>query len=169
MLQIPKAVVQIPEQDPQGMGSIYFSLENQISLVQASQRPDNTIKMHWKECFCSVIKSMNKAHTDINENTIGEELNIHSFARWMRINHLSFPKNKKKTREQRGMHIALEEKKKKTKSRLIQNFKHSIHLKNNKKLTPPHPHLLKVIKQLLLRQFSQNKLFEYSKSRKWNF
>lgn len=45
MLQIPKAVVQILEQDPQGMGSIYFSLENQISLVQASQRPDNTIKM----------------------------------------------------------------------------------------------------------------------------
>lgn len=44
MLQIPKAVVQIPEQDPQGMGSIYFSLENQISLVQASQTPDKTIK-----------------------------------------------------------------------------------------------------------------------------
>ena len=68
MLQIPKADVQIPEQDPQGMGSIYFSLENQISLVQASQRPDNTIKMHWKECFCLVIKTMNKAHMDIYKN-----------------------------------------------------------------------------------------------------
>jgi len=68
MLQIPKADVQIPEQDPQGMGSIYFSLENQISLVQASQRPDNTIKMHWKECFRLDIKSMNKAHMDIYKN-----------------------------------------------------------------------------------------------------
>lgn len=43
MLQIPKAVVQTPEQGPQGMGSIYFSLENQISLVQASQIPVETI------------------------------------------------------------------------------------------------------------------------------
>lgn len=52
MLQIPKAVVQTPEQGPQGMGSIYFSLENQISLVQASQIPDQTIQMHSKEGFC---------------------------------------------------------------------------------------------------------------------
>lgn len=65
MLQIPKAVVQIHEQDPQGMGSIYFSLENQINLVQASQRPDNTIKMRWKECFHSVSRSMNKSHMDM--------------------------------------------------------------------------------------------------------
>lgn len=41
MLQIPKAVVQFPEQDPQGMGGIYFSLGNQINLVQASQTPDH--------------------------------------------------------------------------------------------------------------------------------
>lgn len=64
MLQIPKAVVQIPEQDPQGMGSIYFSLENQISLVQASQTPDNTIKMHTKEGSCLVPSCMNKEHMD---------------------------------------------------------------------------------------------------------
>lgn len=51
MLQIPKADVQIPEQDPQEMGSIYFSLENQINLVQASQTPGNTIKVHSKEDF----------------------------------------------------------------------------------------------------------------------
>lgn len=54
MLQIPKADVQIPEQDPQEMGSIYFSLENQINLVQASQIPGNTIKMHSNETFCLV-------------------------------------------------------------------------------------------------------------------
>ena len=54
MLQIPKADVQIPEQDPQEMGSIYFSLENQINLVQASQTPGNTIKMHPQEGFCLV-------------------------------------------------------------------------------------------------------------------
>lgn len=52
MLQIPKAVVQTLEQGPQGMGSIYFSLENQISLVQASQTPDQTIQMHSKEGLC---------------------------------------------------------------------------------------------------------------------
>lgn len=52
MLQIPKAVVQTPEQGPRGMGSIYFSLENQISLVQASQTPEQTIQMHSKEGFC---------------------------------------------------------------------------------------------------------------------
>lgn len=57
MLQIPKADVQILEQDPQGMGSIYFSLENQINLVQASQKPGNTIKIHPKEGFCSVPSS----------------------------------------------------------------------------------------------------------------
>ena len=66
MLQIPKAVFQIPEQDPQGMGSIYFSLENQISLVQASQTPDNTIKMHPNEGFNLVPISMNKAHMEIH-------------------------------------------------------------------------------------------------------
>ena len=68
MLQIPKAVVQIPEQDPQGMGSIYFSLENQISLVQASQTPDNTIKINWKKIFCLVPRTTNKAHMDIFKN-----------------------------------------------------------------------------------------------------
>jgi hypothetical protein len=46
MLQIPKAGLQIPEQDPQEMGSNYFSLENHINLVQASQTPDKTIQMH---------------------------------------------------------------------------------------------------------------------------
>lgn len=51
MLQIPIADVQIPEQDPQGMGSIYFSLENQINLVQASQIPGNTIKNAFKGRF----------------------------------------------------------------------------------------------------------------------
>lgn len=51
MLQIPKADVQIPEQDPQEMGSIYFSLENQINLVQASQTPDDNIEMHPKQGF----------------------------------------------------------------------------------------------------------------------
>lgn len=40
MLQIPKAGGQTPEQDPEERGSIYFSLENQINLVQASQIPD---------------------------------------------------------------------------------------------------------------------------------
>ena len=60
MLQIPKAVVQIPEQDPQGMGDIYFSLENQINLVQASQTPDKSIEMHPKEGFCLVPSSINK-------------------------------------------------------------------------------------------------------------
>lgn len=64
MQEIPKAVVQIPEQDPQGMGSIYFSLENQINLVQASQTPDNTIKMHSKEGSCLVPSCMNKVHMD---------------------------------------------------------------------------------------------------------
>lgn len=46
MLQIPKAGAQTLEQDPQEMESIYFSLENQINLVQASQRPDKTIEIH---------------------------------------------------------------------------------------------------------------------------
>lgn len=46
MLQIPKADVQIPEQDPQEMDDIYFALKNHISLVQASQTPDNTIQNH---------------------------------------------------------------------------------------------------------------------------
>ena len=57
MLQIPKAGVRIPERDPQEMGSIYFSLENQINLVQASQTPDNNIEMHPKEDFCLVLES----------------------------------------------------------------------------------------------------------------
>lgn len=50
MLQIPKADVQFPEQDPQEMGSIYFSLENQINLVQASQTPD-----HQGKCILSCL------------------------------------------------------------------------------------------------------------------
>lgn len=54
MLLIPKAVFQIHEQDPQGMGGNYFSLKNQTSLVQASQTPDKSIKMHSK-----VINSSN--------------------------------------------------------------------------------------------------------------
>lgn len=64
MLQIPKADVQIPEQDPQEMGSIYFSLENQINLVQASQTPGNTITMHSKEGLCLVAITQNEVHTD---------------------------------------------------------------------------------------------------------
>lgn len=64
MLQIPKADVQIPEQDPQEMGSIYFSLENQINLVQASQIPGNTIKIHPKEGLCLVPSFMNEVYTD---------------------------------------------------------------------------------------------------------
>lgn len=46
MLQIPKAGAQTLEQDPQERESIYFSLENQINLVQASQKPDKTIEIH---------------------------------------------------------------------------------------------------------------------------
>ena len=53
MLQIPKADVQIPEQDPQGMGSIYFSLENQISLVQASFPTKYTTKSY-KQKFTDI-------------------------------------------------------------------------------------------------------------------
>lgn len=41
MLQIPKADVQIREQDPQEMSCIYFSLINQINSAQASQTPDD--------------------------------------------------------------------------------------------------------------------------------
>ena len=51
MLQIPKADVQIPEQDPQEMGSIYFSLENQINLVQASQTPGTPLKCIQRKVF----------------------------------------------------------------------------------------------------------------------
>jgi hypothetical protein len=40
MLQIPTVAVQTPAQDPQGKVGIYFSLENHISLAQASQKPD---------------------------------------------------------------------------------------------------------------------------------
>lgn len=54
MIQIPKAGVQTPEQDPQEKGNIYFSLENQINLVQASQTPE-AIEMHSKEVFCQSI------------------------------------------------------------------------------------------------------------------
>ena len=53
MLLIPEAVVQIPEQDPQGTDGIYFSLKNQISLAQASQTPDKSIKMHSTFLFSS--------------------------------------------------------------------------------------------------------------------
>lgn len=60
MLLTPKAVVQFPEQDPQGTDGIYFSLENQINLVQASQTPDKSIKMHPKEGFCLVPNCINK-------------------------------------------------------------------------------------------------------------
>nr|GMD46039.1 hypothetical protein Iba_chr10dCG15780 [Ipomoea batatas] len=38
MLQIPKAGDQIPEQDPEEMGSTYFSLVNHINLAQVSQK-----------------------------------------------------------------------------------------------------------------------------------
>lgn len=60
MLQIPKADVQILEQDPQEMVSIYFSLENQINLVQASQTPDNTIEIHSNEILGLVHIVMNE-------------------------------------------------------------------------------------------------------------
>lgn len=49
MLQIPKAGDQIPEQDPEEMGSTYFSLVNHINLAQVSQKPDITIQMQQKE------------------------------------------------------------------------------------------------------------------------
>lgn len=62
MLQIPIADVQILEQDPQEMGSIYFSLENQINLVQASQTPDNTIEIHSNEILGLVRFAMNEVH-----------------------------------------------------------------------------------------------------------
>lgn len=62
MLQIPKADVQILEQDPQEMVSIYFSLENQINLVQASQTPDNTIEIHSNEILGLVHIVMNEVH-----------------------------------------------------------------------------------------------------------
>lgn len=55
MLQIPKAGGQTLEQDPQEMRCIYFSLEYQINLVQASQTPGNNIKMHSKEVFRQVF------------------------------------------------------------------------------------------------------------------
>lgn len=55
MLQIPKAVVRIPEQDQQGMGSIYFSFENQISSVQVSQTPGKTIKYIQRKVFIQFL------------------------------------------------------------------------------------------------------------------
>lgn len=64
MLQIPKAGAQTPEQDPQERGSIYFSLDYQINLVQASQRPDKIIKIHWKEVLCETMSIMNEIDTD---------------------------------------------------------------------------------------------------------
>lgn len=51
MLRIPKADDQILEQDPQGMGSIYFSLENHINLAQASQIPGRVVEMHSNSGF----------------------------------------------------------------------------------------------------------------------
>lgn len=51
MRQIPKADAQIPGRDPQEMDNIYFSLRNQISSVQASQTPGNTIKVHQRNCL----------------------------------------------------------------------------------------------------------------------
>lgn len=81
MLLIPKAVVQIPEQDPEGMVGTYFSLENQINLVQASQIPDKSIKMHPKEGFCLVPSSINKARqeTIISDKLPGYDIDqIHS-------------------------------------------------------------------------------------------
>lgn len=68
MLQIPKADVQIPEQDPQEMGSIYFSLENQINLVQASQTPGNTIEVHPKEDFSVKFPFSWSPQGEINSN-----------------------------------------------------------------------------------------------------
>lgn len=64
MLQIPKAGAQTPEQGPQARGRTYFSLENQINLVQASQRPDNTIKIHWKEVLREAMWMVNEIHID---------------------------------------------------------------------------------------------------------
>lgn len=62
MLQTPKAGAQTLEQDPQERGSIYFSLENQINLVQASQRPDKTIKIHRKVVLCDAMRIINEIH-----------------------------------------------------------------------------------------------------------
>lgn len=64
MLQIPKAGAQTLEQDPQERGSIYFSLENQINLVQASQRPDKTIEIHWKVVLCEAMRITNEIYID---------------------------------------------------------------------------------------------------------
>lgn len=73
MLQIPKAGGQTPEQDPEERGSIYFSLENQINLVQASQIPD---KNHWnplKGVLCQASIT-NEVHIDKSNST--SETNI---------------------------------------------------------------------------------------------
>lgn len=49
MLQIPKAGIQNPEQGPEEMRSIYFSLESQTNSAQASRTPGITIRIHSKE------------------------------------------------------------------------------------------------------------------------
>lgn len=49
MLQIPKAGIQNLGQEPEEMRSIYFSLESQTNLAQASRTPGNTITIHSNE------------------------------------------------------------------------------------------------------------------------
>lgn len=49
MQQIPKAGIQNHGQEPEEMRSIYFSLESQTNLAQASRTPGNTITIHSKE------------------------------------------------------------------------------------------------------------------------
>ena len=55
MLQIPKAGIQNHGQEPEEMRSIYFSLESQTNLAQASRTPGNTITVHSKEGFSSKL------------------------------------------------------------------------------------------------------------------
>lgn len=46
MLQTPKAGIQNHGQEREEMRSIYFSLESQTNLAQASRTPGNTIRIH---------------------------------------------------------------------------------------------------------------------------
>jgi len=59
----------------------------------------------------------------------------------MRINHLSFPKNKKQNREQRGMHIALERKKKQI--QIYSKFQAFHPFSKQRKINPSSSPLLK--------------------------
>ena len=84
MLQIAKADVQIPEQDPQEMGNIYFALENHINLVQASQTPDNTKEnaSKWRFLFSSSV--MNEVHIK-NQSEAPQEINqTYSFLEFLK-------------------------------------------------------------------------------------